>query len=89
MLRLLLQGSSLPGGESEVLADVLRIAAVTAGDSGTYQCTDVDDRGRSARRTVRVVINGQDEGGVASAPKNTALGILSLFIIAVGIQERL
>lgn len=76
-------GSSLPGGEDEVLADVLRIDDVEAGDSGTYQCTAVDDRGRSAKRTVRVVVV-QDEDRVASAANNTYLRVMIFISISFG-----
>ena len=77
----LLQDSSLPGGEKEVVADVLRIANVTHDDSGTYQCTAVDGRGRQARRMVRVVVRGEGEGVAASASCNAAAGIFSLGIV--------
>ena len=53
-------------------------------DSGTYQCTAVDDRGRSAKRTVRVVVVVQDEDTVASAANNTLMRIMIFLAISFG-----
>jgi len=77
-------GSTLPGGEDEMLADVLRIDDVKAGDSGSYQCTAVDDRGRSARRLVKVVVLTQEEDGLVSAAGNIYLGVFTFLVIEFG-----
>ena len=57
---------------------------MAAEDSGTYQCTAVDDRGRSAKRTVRVVVKVQDEDAVTSAASNTFLRIMIFLTISFG-----
>jgi len=76
-------GGTLPGGEEEVLADVLRIDGVEEGDSGAYQCTAMDDRGRSARRTVRVVVLLPEEGGVTSSSSDMSVKIWAFNLIQV------
>jgi len=54
-------GSTLPNGQDEVLADVLKIEDVKLKDSGIYQCTAMDDRGRSVRRMVEVEVQRQGD----------------------------
>jgi len=76
-------GGTLPGGEEEVLADVLKIDGVEEGDSGAYQCTAMDDRGRSARRTVRVVVLLPEEGGVTSSSSDVSSEIWTLSLIQI------
>jgi len=76
-------GGTLPGGEEEVLADVLRIEGVEEGDSGAYQCTAMDDRGRSARRTVRVVVLLPEEGGITSSSSDLSAKLWAFNLIQV------
>ena len=66
-----------------MLADVLRIDGVEEGDSGAYQCTAMDDRGRSARRTVRVVVLLPEEGGFTSSSSDMSVKIWAFNLIQV------
>ena len=66
-----------------MLADVLRIEGVEEGDSGAYQCTAMDDRGRSARRTVRVVVLLPEEGGITSSSSDLSAKLWAFNLIQV------
>ena len=78
-----IQGNILPTGDVEVLADILTINDVKTEDSGMYQCTAMDDRGRSVRRTIQVVImNSKDEAtNMCSILESKNLLVLFLFCL--------
>ena len=82
-----MQGGTLPGGEDELLADVLKIDGVEVSDSGAYQCTAMDDRGRSARRVVRVVVMLPEDDGVPSAASPMSAQIFILILLSRSFLE--
>ena len=57
MTRISFQGGNLPNGKPVEEADVLKVKSVSSTHSGTYQCTAMDSSGRSAQKTVEVVVN--------------------------------